>query len=156
MLQCSEDICNRLQWIVQKSRLKWLLLKWHYLRGGSKGGRLRRSSPLKPAKVTLFTMILNNSENIIRDIRPFCPDLFCHSSIVKYTSCLLEYSEAVMWLYCHILLKIAPSLTLLAGSATALPVSIAPLVFVSHGKSSRLVSTCCNLCENFWLFSDVV
>jgi len=37
-------------------------------RGGSKGG----DWPLKPTKVTLFTMILYNSENSIRDIRPFC------------------------------------------------------------------------------------
>jgi len=28
--------------------------------------------PLKPANGTLFTMILNNSENSIRDIKPFC------------------------------------------------------------------------------------
>ena len=77
-------------------------------RGGSKWGRLGRSSPLKPAKVTLITMILNNSENVIRDIRPFCRDLFCHSSIVKCTSSLFQYSEAVMWLNYQILLKITP------------------------------------------------
>jgi len=33
-------------------------------------------------------MILYNSENGIRDIRPFCRPLFCHSNVVKYTSCL--------------------------------------------------------------------
>jgi len=47
-------------------------------------------APLKPKKVTLFTMILCNSENNIRDIRPFCCALFCHSSVVKYASTLLQ------------------------------------------------------------------
>jgi len=41
-------------------------------------------------KVTLFTMILCNSENSIRDIRPFCRPLFFHSSGVKNTSSLLQ------------------------------------------------------------------
>jgi len=41
-------------------------------------------------------MILNNLENSIRDIRPFCRYLFCQSSVVKYTTSLLQYSEAVM------------------------------------------------------------
>ena len=34
-------------------------------------------------------MILYNSENGIRDIRPFFRPLFSHSNVVKYTSCLL-------------------------------------------------------------------
>jgi len=34
-------------------------------------GRRLGSSPLNPTKVTLFTMILHNSENSNRDIRPF-------------------------------------------------------------------------------------
>ena len=45
--------------------------------------RLRWWRPLKPAKVTLFTIILYNPENNIRDIRPFCCPLFRHSSLVK-------------------------------------------------------------------------
>jgi len=45
---------------------------------------------LKPKKVTLFTIILYNSENSIHDTRPFCRPLFCHSSVVKYTSSLLQ------------------------------------------------------------------
>jgi len=49
-----------------------------------------RSLPLKPTKVTFFTMILCNSENSVRDIRPFCRQLFCHRSVVKYTSSLLQ------------------------------------------------------------------
>jgi len=44
--------------------------------------------PLKPTKATLFTMILYNSENDIRDIRPIRRPLFCHSSVVKYASSL--------------------------------------------------------------------
>ena len=63
---------------------------WHALRGGSRGGDWGDRSPLKPMKVTFFTMILNNLENSIRDIRPFCRPLFCHSSDVKYTSYLLQ------------------------------------------------------------------
>ena len=45
---------------------------------------------LKPAKVTLFTMILHNSENNIRDIWPFCHPLFGHNIVVKYASSLLQ------------------------------------------------------------------
>jgi len=54
-------------------------------RGGSRG-RLGRSPPIIAIKVTLFTIILYNSENSIRDKRP----LFCHSSVAKYTSSLLQ------------------------------------------------------------------
>ena len=46
--------------------------------------------PLKPAKLTLFTMILYNSENNIRDIRPFCHPLCGHSTVAKYASSLLQ------------------------------------------------------------------
>jgi len=46
--------------------------------------------PLKPAQVTSFTMILYNSENSIRDVRTFCRPLFCHSSVVKFTSSFLQ------------------------------------------------------------------
>jgi len=35
-------------------------------------------------------MILYKSENNIRDIKPFCRPLFCHSSGVEYTSSLLQ------------------------------------------------------------------
>jgi len=45
--------------------------------------------PLKPTKVTLINIILCNSENNIRDERPFCHPLFCHSSAVKYNLSLL-------------------------------------------------------------------
>jgi len=46
--------------------------------------------PLKPTKVTLFTTILYNSENSIRDVRRICRPLFCHSRFVNYTSSLLQ------------------------------------------------------------------
>ena len=46
--------------------------------------------PLKSAKVTLFTMILYNSENNIRDIRPFCHPWFGHNIVVKCASSLLQ------------------------------------------------------------------
>jgi len=46
--------------------------------------------PLKPTKVTLFTMILYNLENSIRSIKPFCRPLFFHSRVVKYTPPLLQ------------------------------------------------------------------
>ena len=51
--------------------------------GRIQGERLGWSPPLKPTKVTLLAMILYYSENSIRDTRPFCRPLFCHSSVVK-------------------------------------------------------------------------
>ena len=39
----------------------------------------------KTYELTLFTMIVYNSENSIRNTRPFC-----HRSVVKYTSSLLK------------------------------------------------------------------
>jgi len=79
-------------------------------------GVIRAIALLEPTEVTLFTIILYNSENNIRDIRPFCCLLFCHNSFVKYSSSLLQYSEAVMRHDYQILLKL-PLLNLLAGSA---------------------------------------
>ena len=74
----------------------------------------RLIAPVKPTKVTFFTMILYNSENSIRDIRPFCSQLLCHSSLWDLLH--LSYSrEPVMTLDYQILLK-SPPLTLLAGS----------------------------------------
>ena len=57
-------------------------------RGWSRGGDWGDFPP-KTYESNFFTVILNNSENIIRDIRPFCRPLFCHCSVVKYTSSLL-------------------------------------------------------------------
>jgi len=47
-------------------------------------------APPKTYELTLFTMILYDSENRIRNTRPFCHPLFCDRSSVKYTSSLLK------------------------------------------------------------------
>jgi len=52
------------------------------------GGDCGDHSPLKPTKVTLFTMTLYNSEN--NDIKPFCRPLVFHNSVVKYTASRLQ------------------------------------------------------------------
>ena len=58
-----------------------------------------RSPQKKPTNVTLFTMIFYNSENSVRDLRPFCRPLFCHSSVLKYTWSLLQQrSRYETWL----------------------------------------------------------
>jgi len=57
----------------------------HNRRGADPEGGDWVISPLKPTKVTVFIMILCNSQNSIRDIRPFCGKLFCHRSVVKDT-----------------------------------------------------------------------
>jgi len=44
-------------------------------RGGPRARRLGRLPPLKPTKVTSFTMILYNSENNIRKIKAFLPSI---------------------------------------------------------------------------------
>ena len=65
--------------------------------GVDPGGTI--APPLKPTKVTLFTMIFYHSVNSIHDISPFCRPLLCHSSVVKYTSSLLqERSRYETWL----------------------------------------------------------
>ena len=87
---------------------------WTRLQGGSRGGAIGAIKPLKPTKVSLFTMILYNSVNSIRD-RSFCQPLFCHDSFVKYTSSLLqEWTRNDAW--SPSITEIAP-VTLLAGSA---------------------------------------
>ena len=90
------------------------IFKWNKLPLCSAQGRIHITTltTLKPAKVTLLTMILYHSENGIHHIRPFCRPLFCHSNVVKYTSSLLQYSsEPVMRLDYQILLKSPPTLT---------------------------------------------
>jgi len=94
------------------------------------GGRLGRSF-LKPTKVTFFTTIIHNSENNSRDIRSFCRPVFCHSSVVKYTSTLLQ-NKPVMRLDCQILLK-SPPLHLLAVSAPGLELIISDTSLTFHG-----------------------
>jgi len=60
----------------------------HVSKGESRRGRLGQSPPLKPKKVTLFSIILYNLENKIRDIKPLRRLLFCHNSFVKHISSL--------------------------------------------------------------------
>ena len=55
--------------------------------GVNPGGMI--ASP-KTYEITLFTMIVCNSENNIRNTRPFCHPLICHRNFVKYTSSLLQ------------------------------------------------------------------
>jgi len=79
------------------------------------GGSSRGIAPLKPTTETLFIMILYNSENNIRDVKPFCRPLFCHSNV--WSILHLSYSsEAVVRLDHQRLLK-SPPLATLAGSA---------------------------------------
>jgi len=63
--------------------------------------------PLKPAKKTFFTIILYNSGNNVRDIRPFFRRFFVTEVLwsIPHHSC---HSEAVMKLDCQILLKSPP------------------------------------------------
>ena len=58
-------------------------IEWIYSGGSRGGGATGTIPPLKPAKVTLFAMILYNSENNIRDVGSFALPLFCQSSVVK-------------------------------------------------------------------------
>jgi len=58
---------------------------------GAKPGRAFEGIALpKTYELTLFTMIVYNSENSIRNTRLFCHPLFCHRSVVKHTSSLLN------------------------------------------------------------------
>ena len=88
-------------------------------------------APLKPTKVTLFTIILHNSKNNIHDIRTFRRSLFCHSSVVKYASSLVHYRSCYeIWL--PNITEIAPPPTLLAGSTPACGFG-----YCSNGSSLR-------------------
>ena len=61
--------------------------KQSWKQGRIQGEVIGAMAPLKPKKVILFIMILYNSENNIRDIRPFCRPLLCHSHVVKSQPC---------------------------------------------------------------------
>jgi len=69
------------------------MFRWtaSYNQGRIQGGD-RPDCPPKTTKVTLFTVILYKSENNIRDIRPFCSPLLCHSSVVKWGLRISRYS----------------------------------------------------------------
>jgi len=58
-----------------------------------KNGRIHSQlSPVKPIKASIFPMISCILEDSIRDNRSFCCPILCrmHSSVVKYTSSLLQ------------------------------------------------------------------
>jgi len=65
-----------------------------YSQQGRIQGAIGDIALLKLTLVTSFTMILYNSENSFRDIRPFCRPLFCYKSVVicevGYPSSLLQ------------------------------------------------------------------
>jgi len=58
--------------------------------GVNPAGTIKAIAPPKTYELTLFTMIVHNSQNSISNIRPFCHPLFCHRSVVKCTSSLLK------------------------------------------------------------------
>jgi len=74
------------------------LRKWAggTVRGGSRGWAIGAIASSKTYESNFTHHVFYNSENN-RDIRLFCHTLLCHSSFVKYTSSLLQYSsEPVM------------------------------------------------------------
>jgi len=82
-------------WVYFYTELKQTVLNSWYVKamgvktGENPGGAI---APPKTYELTSFTMILYDSENSIRNTRPFCHPLFCHRSVVKYrpTSSLLK------------------------------------------------------------------
>jgi len=67
-----------------------------FIQGRIQGGG---DPPPKAYESNLISHDFCNSENDIRDIRPFCRPLFCHSSVVKYTPFLLQQrSRYETWL----------------------------------------------------------
>jgi len=56
----------------------------------ARGGVIEVVASPKTDELTLFTMTVYKSENSIRNTSLFCHPLFCHRSVVKYTSSLLK------------------------------------------------------------------
>jgi len=92
-------------WVCFYTELKQIVLNLWYVKtmgvrrgdktGANPGGAIDAIVPPKTYELTLFTTILYNSENSIRNTKLFCHPLFCHRSVVKYISSLLK-SEPVM------------------------------------------------------------
>jgi len=80
--------------LVSKSASKGYRMQrslWHVImKGGSREGAI---APLKPKKVILFTIILYNAENKIRDVRPF------HRRFV--TTVLWSILQLLQWRSCY-------------------------------------------------------
>jgi len=74
------------------------------------GGWIGEIDPHKNSESNFAHNDFVNSENSMRDMKPYPCPLFCHSSVVKhFSSNHLSYSsEAVMWLDWQILLKSYP------------------------------------------------
>jgi len=58
--------------------------------GANPGGAIQAIAPPKTYELTLFTMIVTIRKTAFAIQGPFCHPLFCHRSVVKYTSSLLE------------------------------------------------------------------
>jgi len=101
---------RQLSGLLFRARASWSSAETRHARRGGSRGTIGAIAPLKFTKVTLFTMILYNWEDSIRDMRPFCRPLFCHSSVVMHTSSLLQ-----PWTRNETPLTFSP-LTFLAGS----------------------------------------
>ena len=111
-------------------------------------GRIQGGGTIAPTKTyesNFFHHDFENLENSIRDIRPFWRPLFCHSSVVKYTSCPLQ-SEPAMRLDCQISLKSPPPLP--AHTQSEL---LANCSRGSNGSDSNQVERSMYICINMLL-----
>jgi len=87
-------MCVLLHW-TQANSFELVVVKSTGVRRGVKIGANPRGAveaiaPPKTYELTLFAMIVYNSENSIRNTRPFFHPLFCHRSVGKYTSSLVR------------------------------------------------------------------
>ena len=93
---------------IYEGKLKTLCASNHF-QVSLNQGRIQgaRSPPIKPTKATSFTMILYNSENSIRDVRPVCRPFFV--TAVLWGILHLPYSsKRILSLDCRILLNSPP------------------------------------------------
>ena len=86
MLSVMNSKCLVMEW-----KMIWQGMWRNYQKGFYQKKRLGRSLPLKATKVTLFTMILYNSENSIHSLRPFC--LHCLVTAMLWCILHLPYSS---------------------------------------------------------------
>ena len=101
-------------------------LQGAWKQGLIQGGSTEAIVPLQTLELTSFAMIVYNSENIIRNTRPFCHPLFCHRSVVSLWSVLhLFYSsEPVIRLSNKFYWNLSPNLLDLSRSQNGhLPLS---------------------------------
>ena len=81
---------NLWTWLLKQTKEQLLIWCKRSRQGRIHGGRAVRSPHPEPSKVTLFTIIFCNSEKNIRDIRSLGRPLFCQSSVVEYSSSLVQ------------------------------------------------------------------